>query len=553
MKTYNNLPTLVTAKILAFAFSGADGDIAIWKQALSLLSVCHGWRVQGVNTLYRYAIVKVVDPNLIMDDSDEEESDYSDEEAVTDSGGSDWESVSSSINCISDAFALDGGDPIRVYTNIKLIEKLGLESMVKQLLFSEKQPQVLTINEFDSMGAFISILEALFQDLPGNGKLTEPFNEWFDLEYMDAVSDNQAEGECYAVIKAATDAFINKYPNISSINAVMINPHEFMQKMIVELAVGYDKQLTKFVCAMPATFSYTLLAPNLADLDLRLGCSIDDNLPTIFPQSLRTIQFMLDDQPFNWDVFRVDKKSKTIAFDNLVYLSLTGTIQDSDAGNEITNNLNLSFPKLERLFLENISLTTNEAQAMIGHGLKWLYCEGSIIAASQLCKQPLRDLDTLFLIWVEEEYPDEVDDFVFLANEIFNKTDDIKYVHCEIRAANFDDSMLGIYWTYLTHLSLGFTILFEDLFEIVQNVPNLLELNMVIDYHDVNVITEATEFLTNIKKHYPTPSSSKIETLRIVIECATLCSNPCCQSPFGKAVQNLRWYWPQLKNIDIQN
>ncbi|KAJ2246263.1 hypothetical protein GGH98_004355, partial [Coemansia sp. RSA 454] len=369
-----------------------------------------------------------VDPNLIMDDSDEEESDYSDEEAVTDSGGSDWESVSSSINCISDAFALDGGDPIRVYTNIKLIEKLGLESMVKQLLFSEKQPQVLTINEFDSMGAFISILEALFQDLLGNDKLTEPFNEWFDLEYMDAVSDNQAEGECYAVIKAATDAFINKYPNISSINAVMINPHEFMQKMIVALAVGYDKQLTKF--------------------------------------------------PFNWDVFRVDKKSKTIAFDNLVYLSLTGTIQDSDAGNEITNNLNLSFPKLERLFLENISLTTNEAQAMIGHRLKWLYCEGSIIAASQLCKQPLRDLDTLFLIWVEEEYPDEVDDFVFLANEIFNKTDDIKYVHCEIRAANFDDSMLGIYWPYLTHLSLGFTILFEDLFEIVQNVPNLLELNM---------------------------------------------------------------------------
>ncbi|KAJ2206056.1 hypothetical protein EV180_007167, partial [Coemansia sp. RSA 518] len=94
------------------------------------------------------------------------------------------------------------------------------------------------------MGAFISILEALFQDLLGNDKLTEPFNEWFDLEYMDAVSDNQAEGECYAVIKAATDAFINKYPNISSINAVMINPHEFMQKMIVELAVGYDKQLT---------------------------------------------------------------------------------------------------------------------------------------------------------------------------------------------------------------------------------------------------------------------------------------------------------------------
>ncbi|KAJ2177657.1 hypothetical protein GGH18_006041, partial [Coemansia sp. RSA 530] len=124
-------------------------------------------------------------------------------------------------------------------------------------------------------------------------------------------------------------------------------------------------------------------------------------------------------------------------------------------------------------------------------------------------------LDTLFLIWVEEEYPDELDDFVFLANEIFSKTDDIKYVHCEIRAANFDDSMLGIYWPYLTHLSLGFTILFEDLFEIVQNVPNLLELNMVIDYHDVNVITEATEFLTNIKKHYPTPSSSKIETLRI--------------------------------------
>ncbi|KAJ2499984.1 hypothetical protein GGH96_003095 [Coemansia sp. RSA 1972] len=489
-----------------------------------------------------------------MDDSDEEEFDYSDEEAVTDSGGSDWESVSSSINGISDALALSGDNPIRVYTNIKLIEKLGLESMVTQLLFGEKQPQVFMINEFDSMGAFIAILEALFDDLPGNDKLTEPFNEWFDQEYMDAVSDNRAKGRCYAAVKAAVDALINKYPNVSSINAVMINPHEFMQKMIKELAVGYDKQLTKFVCSMPATFPYTLTAPNLIDLDLRLDCSIDYNLPTICPQSLQTIEFMLDNKPFNWGVFRVDKASKTIAFDNLVHLSLTGMARDFHADNAVrVNDLDLAFPKLERLFLENIILTKNEAQAMMGHGLKQFSYAGSFVAALQLCKQPLGNLDELFLIWAEEQYPDEVDDFVFLANELFNKTDDIKHVHCEMRTTFYDETMLGIDWPYLTHLSLGFMIPFDDLFEIVQNIPNLVHLGMVIVHRDVDVITESTKLLTDIKEHYPEPSSSKIETLRLAVEHDEECLESCCQKSFNDVIENLKWYWPQLKNIVIQD
>ncbi|KAJ1759189.1 hypothetical protein LPJ54_006282, partial [Coemansia sp. RSA 1824] len=83
MKTYSDLPTLVKVKIMAFASSGADGDLDIWKQALSLLSVCHDWRVYGKGRLYQYAVIELVNTKY---------KDNSDDEAVTDSESSDRES-----------------------------------------------------------------------------------------------------------------------------------------------------------------------------------------------------------------------------------------------------------------------------------------------------------------------------------------------------------------------------------------------------------------------------------------------------------------------------
>ncbi|KAJ2443137.1 hypothetical protein IWW46_002673, partial [Coemansia sp. RSA 2440] len=555
MKTYTDLPTLVKVKILEFASSGADGDLDIWKQALPLLSVCHDWRVYGKSRLYQYAIIELVDPSLVMDDSDEEESNYSEEEAVTDSGGSDWESsnssVSSSVNSVCNAVALDGRDSLRADTNIKLIEKLGLESMVKQLLFGEKRPEVYYNNRLDSIRAYISILQALFYDLPEGIKLTQPFIKWFELEYIGTEPSNRLENRCYAASIAAADILLNKYTNVSSISVMVLNPNEYFQKLIVELAIEYDNQLTKFVCKMPATYPYTLTAPNIVELDLGLSCDIDYNLPTIFPQSLQRINLSLDDVQFSWDMFRIGKESKAIVFDSLVDLSITDTIQDLDAGNVMhANDFDLAFPKLERLHLENTSLTRKDAQAMMGHGLKRFSYVGSIITASQLCKQPLRTLDTLNLVWVEEEYPEETDDFIPLANEIFNKTDGIEHVRCEIRAADYDRDMVGIDWPYLTHLSMDFIMPFKELLRMLPKVPNLVCLDMTIGYCSNSEFAETIELLTNIKQHYPEPSSSKITTLSIAVDHDEVCEQSSCQKSFNKAIENLKWYWPQLKNID---
>ncbi|KAJ2123709.1 hypothetical protein IW147_002302 [Coemansia sp. RSA 720] len=238
----------------------------------------------------------------------------------------------------------------------------------------------------------------------------------------------------------------------------------------------------------------------------------------------------------------------------LVDLSITGVVQVSGANNVMNaNDLDLVFPKLERLYLENISLTGKDAQAIMGHGLKRFSYVGSIVAASQLCKQPLRNLDTLILVWVEKQYSEEADDFVTLTNEIFNKTDGIEHVHCEIRSAYYDWSMVGIDWPYLTHLSLGFMISFKELFDMLPKVPNLVFLNVDITKCIDHEFAEATELLTNIKKHYPAPSSSKIKTLRLVDENISLRSNSCCKHTFGGVIENLKWYWPQLRKIDLQD
>ncbi|KAJ2566574.1 hypothetical protein GGH12_000728 [Coemansia sp. RSA 1822] len=630
MKTYNDLPTLVKVKILAFASSGANGDLDIWKQSLPLLSVCHDWRVYGKDRLYRYAVIELVNIKY---------NDIPDDEAVTDSEGSDRESVSSLADSVDDAVALDGGNSVRANSNLKLIQKLGLGSMVKQLLFDQKKPLDYMISRVGSLKAFTSVLQALFRGLPEEVKIIEPFAQMVDLVHMGMIRDNIMLDECLAAFKSATDVLINKYPNVNSIIAMPAQPHEVFQKLIVDLAVGYDKQLTKFVCDMPVTVPYTLLAPNLVELDLRFIHSWTLKFPTIYPRSLRKIDIVFEDVSIDWDVFHVDKESKAIVFDNLtdlsikgdayilelrnvtnandldlkfpnlerlfllvmgdsdeeesnfsdeeavtdsggsdwesvsswdvfcadmkseaiefnslVDLSITGVVQVSGANNVMNaNDLDLVFPKLERLYLENISLTGKDAEAIMGHGLKRFSYVGSIIAASHLCKQPLRNLDTLILVWVEKQYSEEADDFVTLTNEIFNKTDGIEHVHCEIRSAYYDWSMVGIDWPYLTHLSLGFMISFKELFDMLPKVPNLVFLNVDITKCIDHEFAEATELLTNIKKHYPAPSSSKIKTLRLVDENISLRSNSCCKHTFGGVIENLKWYWPQLRKIDLQD
>ncbi|KAJ2666291.1 hypothetical protein IW148_001009 [Coemansia sp. RSA 1199] len=340
--------------------------------------------------------------------------------AVTDSEGSDRESVSSLADSVDDAVALDGGNSVRANSNLKLIQKLGLGSMVKQLLFDQKKPLDYMISRVGSLKAFTSVLQALLRGLPEEVEIIEPFAQMVDLVHMGMIRDNIMLDECRAAFKSATDVLINKYPNVNSIIAMPAQPHEVFQKLIVDLAVGYDKQLTKFVCDMPVTVPYTLLAPNLVELDLRFIHSWTLKFPTIYPRSLRKIDIVFEDVSIDWDVFHVDKESKAIVFDNLTDLSIKGDAYILELRNVTNaNDLDLKFPNLERLFLDN-------------------------------------------------------------------------------------------------------------------------------------ELTEATEFLENIKEHYPTPSSSKIKTLRLIDENSALHSYSRCKQTFGGVIENLKWYWPQLRDIKFE-
>ncbi|KAJ2269712.1 hypothetical protein J3F81_004206, partial [Coemansia sp. RSA 371] len=110
-------------------------------------------------------------------------------------------------------------------------------------------------------------------------------------------------------------------------------------------------------------------------------------------------------------------------------------------------------------------------------------------------------------------------------------------------------SMDGVDWPYLTHLSLGFTMTFKALFKMLPKVPNLVQLDMIIGGYDRNELTKTIRLLTNIKKHYPTPSLSKIKKLLLADERAALRRKSYFQPQFRKALENLKWYWPQLKDI----
>ncbi|KAJ2710906.1 hypothetical protein H4S00_006219, partial [Coemansia sp. D1744] len=405
----------------------------------------------------------------------------------------------------------------------------------------------------DPLKYFMPFLQALVDGLPEEIKLTKPFAEWHELEHTNVEPSDRMKDQCYTAIHETVDILTNRYPNVSCISSTMVKPHEFMQKLILDLAVGYEKQLSKFVCDMPVTYSYTLTAPNLIELDLKLYRCLYQNLPTICPGSLQKINLVLDNMPFSWDMFRIGNEPKPIVFDNLEVLSIRGKYQGRFIDHAITTvDIDIEFPKLERLYLTNSRLTRKEAQIILGHGLKHLHFEGSIIAASQLCEQPLGSLDRLDLVWRQDMYLNEPGNFVTFANRIFNNTDGIEHVHCHISAGYYTWNTDDVDWPYLTHLSLNFMIPFDELLDMLQKVPNLVYLDMAITGWIDNEYAETTELFASIKKHYPEPSSSKIKTLHLVDQRTIQRREAYCQLPFVGAIENLKWYWPQLKTIDIE-
>ncbi|KAJ1755667.1 hypothetical protein LPJ77_006871, partial [Coemansia sp. RSA 2523] len=91
----------------------------------------------------------------------------------------------------------------------------------------------------------------LVDGLPEEIKLTKPFAEWHELEHTNVEPSDRMKDQCYTAIHETVDILTNRYPNVSCISSTMVKPHEFMQKLILDLAVGYEKQLSKFVCDMP--------------------------------------------------------------------------------------------------------------------------------------------------------------------------------------------------------------------------------------------------------------------------------------------------------------
>ncbi|KAJ2500360.1 hypothetical protein GGH96_002776 [Coemansia sp. RSA 1972] len=369
-------------------------------------------------------MIEFIDPSFATDKPGEEEHDHSDDEAVADLGVSDQESLSSADNPV----APDDDYNIRVCTNIKLIEKLGLERMVKQLVFRKKKLHGVLSCQLGPMQYFISLMQALFYDLPYTN-LSKPFTTWYELECTGTEPSKSVVDQRQNACEAAARILLNKYPNVSSISALTLILHEYFQKLIVALAVGYKQQLAEFACAMPATIPYTLSAPNLRDLYLDICNTPDPNLPNICPTSLEKINLVLDHELFSWDMFCADIKAEAIVFDNLVDLSITDMVQNGIADDEIiANDSGLVFPKLKRLYLKNIFLSANNAQAIMGRNLKRFTYVGSIVAASQLYSQPYVKLNELYMIWLGDLYYEEVEDFILLANEIFNKTNSIACV-----------------------------------------------------------------------------------------------------------------------------
>ncbi|KAJ1827488.1 hypothetical protein LPJ70_007478, partial [Coemansia sp. RSA 2708] len=345
--------------------------------------------------LYRCAFVEVVDPNPDACHSEEEAEDYEEdyeeeEEAVTASDSSDWESISSSVDSVGNIIGPDGEKAIRSYTNIPLIKANNMQGLVKRMIFSDVRSQLILVHIGETLGSFMAMLRVMYTD-PREFPGFLDYIEWFEAEMYGMEQDPLVVSRCFATSTEIAANLKANFPNVKDLNIAMPSPHELLENMFCDLIAGYDAQLARLYCRMPAYFPRTLAAPKLVELNLGVTHTDDARLPIINPQSLRSIELRwFRDMPFSWEMFRFKPSWDTIVFANLVELTVIYDDYDEPldmeaAAGSTAANLKLVFPKLKRLYIASIVLPVQDIQYLVQPTLKSLRYEGSLKTANTMC------------------------------------------------------------------------------------------------------------------------------------------------------------------------
>ncbi|KAJ2817435.1 hypothetical protein IWW50_006170 [Coemansia erecta] len=428
------------------------------------------------------------------------------------------------------------------FTNLRLIEQSGAQTAVRRLVIYDRREEGNSSPVLNLIAISLSLGEN-----PGIAVL----RRWYDAMNTRQRIKEGLRLECCAATEQIVSAITNTFPYVTSLRFDVHCAVNTQKQLYAGLLGGYIQQLTAFESHIPELAPRLDDATKLTSLDLDVSGICNNRVQSIYPQMLKSLTLRFGALNLFWSVFHSSKTTDSVQFENLESLSLHGSYSHTyiDEQTEQQNNracpFKLDLPKLAQLHIEDIYLSREEMKHLLKSPVESVYYRGPASGAVQLCRQSSGVPSDLVLDFKVDSDVLQRRRFIQRTNELFSITRKCKSVYCSLDTSpeHFDYSQLN--WTHITHLELQTENAYDETIPAIASFPNLVYLSILRNTFSAGSECEEILWLKCIKDLLPEPAESKIEELVLIFpDFAPV-------QEFGDVLENLKWYLPKLKTIDI--
>ncbi|KAJ1836200.1 hypothetical protein IWW55_000051 [Coemansia sp. RSA 2706] len=510
---FDALPADIVYRVMRIATSDNHKNLIQWRRSLPLLAVCRHWRATAKGVIYACA-------HVINSTANEKYKHLVDRSLLT-----------------------EGPACLAKWSNILLILYNADCRNVKRL-------QICTLESKYYLSPLLCILYLLFLDNP----------DYPEVELLESAAHKMqqrqhigADHKCDLYLAAANIGSMVAcvFPNVTQLVVSAIHANRTLISFFITLTERYIGQLTLLEYRVPKYFPIPWAAPKLRNLHICLS-GHGPKPPLIDPRNIRVIILSVTMVDFQWDWFHWDKATKTIIFDNLCSLYLTGEMSFSLLDKfsrqlDNKNDLLLQFPKLKRIFIRNGYFSKQTITQAINCGLSFLEYRGFSKDAREICKLDVGRLEVMMFWFNLQELEEFDDEFFDNMNYISHRVRDVKSVYCTVTANFILLDLSRVHWQFITHLSLGNAIDLDTLVPLLPCIPNVVHLILTLDLVDEPSMEVARNVIMNMPRDHPDPPLTKLEIWHIKHKTLD------CTKYFTDALPVVTAFFSTLKSFVLDN
>ncbi|KAJ2847228.1 hypothetical protein IWW36_003960 [Coemansia brasiliensis] len=502
MLSFSDIHLDIIYRIIYWYTRRAVTDLAEWKNALSILSVCSTWRQYGVKLMYSNAFI--VDRNFY---------------------------IIYSQSATNKKSAYNPDYPYAA-SNLGLIKTHGYCSDVKRLAVMPGDSEDL-LDIVCYINYFVGATEAT---CPGTDMLMG-----YDSDNDISFSTYRVDPMFGSISHCLSLMLKEKLPKVSSLDIYHTGSSSRYYQFIPDILNAYLNQL---ICARYIGHAYlnSVGSNSLKSLTLLLSFfnSASRN-PTISLHSLQKLFLQTDSQPIDWSFFESDEFGRVSCetLESLTILADPGQLPEAPSRWSHVN-----FPNLKHLAIANQQIHEADVEQIFRSPLQSLELHGLPSKSLLYCQQDISKLHKLTLDYQPRTFGKIApQDFVAYTSDILACAANINHVYLKVDVrGHYFKSQFN--WANLTHLNVS---LLDDIAQTLcatAYMPDLCELHVHM-YSPFADYEKESKWIDELKATYPQPSASKIMNLKIYI------SRQAFADSLKASLENALCLFPRLCVCDI--